>query len=475
MAEPASLFDNGTALLLIGALQLALPTGSAVTLLRHRNRAIDFWLLGSLCGAAGAVMVGMRQTTVSTFWSFNVGSALIIWYALLRIRVMLEHLGRPPKYALTFPAMSLNYVLWYHLARAFVAPVPRIVLATVCSACVFGWCAWLAFRLARQHRSASSLVIGLAQTVLAVSQLARTATAVRTNAVLYAEPTDRTMGLIAAVGVVVAVVENFAYLGLVVEEQQRALVRDAADAVRRDEARTLGVRLAQAERQRTLDLLAGSVSAGLEGPLNAIRISATRARGALRSSSTAHGLPDLMAAVETQVRTARASLTRLRDLARPSEPHLESLDVGLIVSDVCELLEFEARTTGVQLTVEADGTSASGRVFADRMQLLQVVLNVVRNALAAASGSEHATVAVAVHREADRVAVMVTDSGPGLPPGLEERVRSPLGDVAEQGSGLGLAVAIMLLDSMRGTLHFDSGDRRGTCVAIHLPLHAEQR
>jgi signal transduction histidine kinase len=130
-------------------------------------------------------------------------------------------------------------------------------------------------------------------------------------------------------------------------------------------------------------------------------------------------------------------------------------DLGRPVTSVLELLEGEARRRGVALALERD--AGDHAIAADADQLQQIVLNLVRNALAATPSGGKIT--VRVEREGATVRLRVRDTGPGIPAELHPRLFEPFFTTraAEGGTGLGLAVVRAIVVEHGGAITASTG------------------
>ena len=150
---------------------------------------------------------------------------------------------------------------------------------------------------------------------------------------------------------------------------------------------------------------------------------------------------------------------------------LESYDLPVLVEQAIEDNQAFADRYGVDLTYVSSG--AVGHVVTDRQWLLQVLTNLISNAVK--HSPEGATVSLAVDQRTDSVRISVVDQGSGIPEGFREQLFQPfsqaqLGNKPKEGStGLGLSIAKRLVEKMHGTLDFETEVGQGTTFHVDLP------
>jgi len=159
-------------------------------------------------------------------------------------------------------------------------------------------------------------------------------------------------------------------------------------------------------------------------------------------------------------------ITEFLSFAKPTPPVLAPLRVIDVVRRVAEFCEPELGRQNIALTVrdEAPGAMVEG----DQDQLYQVSLNLILNALdAMPSGG---ALDVRLFRTAGQLGVAFSDSGPGVPDDLRERVFNPFFTTKPHGTGLGLAKAFAILESHRGTIECSRSAAGGAMFTLLLPL-----
>ncbi|HEX7838294.1 MAG TPA: ATP-binding protein, partial [Kofleriaceae bacterium] len=156
----------------------------------------------------------------------------------------------------------------------------------------------------------------------------------------------------------------------------------------------------------------------------------------------------------------RPAVKAPRDLVRP-------------VKTVLELLDGEARRRGALLELSVD--AADHTIDADEDQLQQIVLNLVRNALAATPSGGRITVRIEAQAAPGQVRLIVRDTGPGIPPEMAARLFEPFFTTraSEGGTGLGLAVVRAIVTEHGGTITATSNG--GAEFTVSFPAHAAKR
>jgi signal transduction histidine kinase len=209
-----------------------------------------------------------------------------------------------------------------------------------------------------------------------------------------------------------------------------------------------------------------SVSHELKTPLAAIRGYAEGMEDGVFTSDEA------AATIREEARRLERLVRDLLDLARMNRRefvvHHERIDLGEVAREVVRRYEADSRTAGVELECEADEPAPA---VADQDRVLQIVSNLVENALRSTPAGGSVTVRAAAGM------LVVEDTGVGLPPQdlphTFERFylhdRNPDGR-ARIGSGLGLAIVKELTDRMGGTISVDSEVGRGTTFVVRLPV-----
>jgi two-component system sensor kinase FixL len=222
------------------------------------------------------------------------------------------------------------------------------------------------------------------------------------------------------------------------------------------------------------------------------------------SSALAHELSQPLSAIQQNTETARILLTRdpvdmdevraiiddvLRDDRRAAEVvqrlrawlkqgqmHLEALGLHELAQDVLALVRSDAALKHVAL--ECAVPRALPRVFGDRVQLSQVLLNLVMNAIDAMMEANDVPRRVLVEAivGGDRCCeISVSDSGPGIPPDALDRIFDPFFTAKTEGLGIGLSISRSIVEAHGGRLWAENGALGGAKFHFTVPLQSEQQ
>lgn len=263
--------------------------------------------------------------------------------------------------------------------------------------------------------------------------------------VLQADFTPRMPDLLPA-GRIVALtaLATLGYVGLVLGFGQYSRARQAE---RQAYFSAQEARLAHASRVNALGEMASGIAHELTQPLTAI-LSQAQAGKHLSRRGDVEALEPALQGIADQAKRASAILERLRNWTVPAQDADRLGEVGTALENVRLLLVPEANRQGVTLRFAA--VQPAVPIRGDQIELEQIVFNLVRNAIEAASGQLGGEVAVTVDRSSAYVLVDVTDTGPGVAGELRNRVFEPFVTGKLGGTGLGLALCQRLAERMGG-------------------------
>ena len=264
----------------------------------------------------------------------------------------------------------------------------------------------------------------------------------------------------------------WAFNGFVRDISER---KNAEATARASEKRLLEAQmdLAHANRVATMGQLAGSIAHEVNQPIGAVR---NNAHAALRFlTANPPNMPEVREALECVVgETYRAGdiIGRIRDQIKKAPPRIESMDVNNAVEEVLALVRGELSKNGVSVHVRtAEGLSP---VKGDRVQLQQVMLNLILNSIEAMASADRSVRKLEITTEshhADALLVAVADSGPGVAENDLERIFESFYTTKASGVGIGLSICRSIIDAHGGRLWAEAHRPRGAVFRFTLPTH----
>ena len=244
-----------------------------------------------------------------------------------------------------------------------------------------------------------------------------------------------------------------------------ALVEDFAIRVAQDE------REIHQERLAVLGEVAAVVAHELNNPLAAINMFAQMIATKLPEDSD---LREDVSIIERNTQTCSRTIRELLDYATGATPHMVCSEIHAILEDTLTFLRPLARRSGVQ--IEIDSAPQEAYVMGDEVQIRQIFVNLIVNAIQAvdaAGGAGH--VSVRSVAEDGLAIVHVTDDGPGIPREVQEKIFRPFFTTKErgEGTGLGLPTARRIDEMHGGGLELVHSDGSGTVFRVRLRLQPE--
>jgi signal transduction histidine kinase len=260
-------------------------------------------------------------------------------------------------------------------------------------------------------------------------------------------------------------------LRLIGEVFANALSRKRADL----EAQRLRQELTHVGRVSAMGELTASLAHELNQPLTAILSNAQVAKHLLGVDPVnLEEIGEILDDIVADDKRAAEVIRRLRALIKKGDLEYESLDLNEVVSEVTRLVRSDVASRNVSMSLEL--APDLPKVHGDRVQLQQVVLNLVINSLEAMRepGAGVRTLVIRTARDdAAHVAVAVQDSGIGIDETAADRIFDPLYTTKPEGLGMGLAIARTIVDAHRGRLGAANNVHGGATFQFKLPVDAE--
>ena len=229
--------------------------------------------------------------------------------------------------------------------------------------------------------------------------------------------------------------------------------------------------LAHLTRVSTMGELAASLAHELNQPLTAILSNAQAAQRFLAAKPTdVEEVREILEDIAQDNRRASEVIRRLRDLVKKGELDVASLDLGGVARDVVLLIHSDAILHNVSVSLELD--AGLPKVRADKVQLQQVILNLLLNAFHAMKDCPLDGRRVVVRTEPDgdhRVIVAVRDRGVGLSSDERDKIFQPFYTTKSDGLGMGLAISRSIIEAHGGRLWAENNSDGGATFYFTVP------
>ncbi|MGB8609492.1 ATP-binding protein [Bradyrhizobium sp.] len=263
-------------------------------------------------------------------------------------------------------------------------------------------------------------------------------------------------------------------VGVVVSERKNS------DRIARDAQARLVERQAEAAQVARVNLVSGMASAlahEINQPMTAARALGRSAQHLVRTPGSDLSRADSnLSAMLTHIDHAGDIVRRMRNFIRRGHSHVSTINTRDMLEEAMTLAHAEAFARHVR--VDLDAPADLPDLHGDRVQLEQVVLNLVHNAVdaIATAGQSHGHVHVTARRHSapPRVEIGVLDNGPGIEGELAGRLFDPLTTAKQDGLGLGLSICASIMEAHGGRVWLHSGEPGATEFRFTVPLDQSQ-
>ncbi|MGI8991083.1 MAG: sensor histidine kinase [Bryobacteraceae bacterium] len=228
--------------------------------------------------------------------------------------------------------------------------------------------------------------------------------------------------------------------------------------------RQIGRQLQTADRLSAISRLTGGVAHEVKNPLNAMLMHVELAR-----MKMAHGDCDLepqMDVISNEILRLDRVVKTFLDFTRPVQLNLTEVPLDAFVNDLAELARPEAAACGIEIVVRQSPEAVSIDVDADLLK--QAALNIVVNAIEAMT--EGGKLEIMSGIKGDEAEIRISDTGPGIPPSVREKIYDLYFTTKKQGSGIGLAMTFRIVQLHDGTIDFSSEPGKGTTFVMRFPI-----
>jgi hypothetical protein len=227
--------------------------------------------------------------------------------------------------------------------------------------------------------------------------------------------------------------------------------------------RQLRTQLDISTRLAAISRLTGGVAHEIKNPLNAMGLHLENLTTKLAGEENVQGE---LSIIGGEIARLDNVVKQFLDFTRPVELQLEPVDIVELARQVAALIWPGAERDAVSVELESKVQTAWARV--DKDLIKQALINVVNNGVEAMTAGGR--LVIGVDREGDEIVITVTDQGPGIPPGIRDKIFNLYFTTKKGGgSGIGLARTFQIIQLHNGTVDFSSDPISGTTFRLRFP------
>jgi C4-dicarboxylate-specific signal transduction histidine kinase len=442
-----------------------MPISVWLMLRKRQGLSNTLWCLGGLAFGLSLILLGMRGKWPDAL-TYGVAIWLLVLGPLLRVGA-LRHVLKRPVWLTGLLALSLVHVAVYVVLNVIVNnPSLRFVWTSLGATAALAWLALLARDVYRRRQSISAqwiFVCYLALALVLVMRIPGVLLGVSEPTAMISDPLSN---LLIFLGVVTAIVGNIGFLGMFFERMNRETLESAKVQVRQEEATRLSEQIAQLDRRRSVGEIAASLAHELSQPLTNIYLIADRMELSLQQRQD-DSLNKYFEDLNRNTQKAGDILGRIRTFIQSKHTQFERVELSQVITDVSALIHDLAYNESVDLQVDLPPQGLAVR--ADPVQLSQIFMNVIRNAIQATHGQPLRQLRIRVWREGKMAHITLTDNGPGLPAEALSQAGTAFFTTKTEGLGVGLYISKSIAHQHGGSLSIGNSPMGGAVVALQLP------
>ncbi|MFT6915574.1 MAG: two-component system sensor kinase FixL [Motiliproteus sp.] len=259
----------------------------------------------------------------------------------------------------------------------------------------------------------------------------------------------------------------FSIIGRDISEQRKAEA----------EAMQYQLEMAHISRLMSLGEMASGLAHEINQPLGAIL---NYSQGTLRrieegSISELCGVTQALQLISRQAHRAADIIRRLRGFVKKTEYQRMNFSINAVCEEIAQFMVQEARNAGIQFLFRLDASEPS--LLADKVQIEQVVLNLIRNSIEAYSGNDlnsKKLITLTTQQSAQELQVRISDNASGITQSQMNNLFEPFFTSKETGLGMGLSISRTIIEAHGGRLRAESDGRSGSTFTISLPRQGDR-
>jgi C4-dicarboxylate-specific signal transduction histidine kinase len=182
-------------------------------------------------------------------------------------------------------------------------------------------------------------------------------------------------------------------------------------------------------------------------------------------------LGDILARATEQAHRAADIIRHLREFVRKEDNSKEAFDLDQVIKGVITFLKWEVQKSGIRVEFLAGGQSH--KVMANKIQIEQVLINLMRNSIEAIEQAQTIEGRIVIQTRLlanDKIQVSVTDNGPGIDATMADKIFDQFQTSKKAGMGIGLSLSRSIIEIHGGKLWLDKTNQNGAAFSFELPV-----
>ena len=470
------LIDTRTLYIFTATLMFMVPLGLLVSLIQNINRQILIWFSLGMLSAVAFTLFGLRGQ-VPDYISIIGANALLAFVSIGRILILLDWLGTLSRRHFKFYFVYLTIFI-AGLTVAVVLHVPDIVRVPMVFLFLLGITAhqlFVAYTFLKTPAAAAGWMFLVAAMLALIAYMVRVVSILSgmNDAALLAPGVDQLIGM--SLVTISVILVNFAFMYLVMVDINNRLI--SAKHLQSELKAKIGYReqqfskLAQQAGISGFSAFSGAIAHELNQPLGAMLLNLDRLIAKLTSHSADPKILNDLSLIRQDNMRAANLIKSLRALLNKNMATIDALDLDSIVDDACRLARSSVDKGRVKY--EVNYGLHNEKVMGDESLILQVVVNIISNALNAVRSVQEAVIKISTLASHDFVLIVIEDNGVGIKQDVSLRIFEPFESFTDKGMGLGLVISKEILMKHSGDIGFYNNQSAGVTFVIGLPRTEE--
>ena len=464
----SAIYSVPTAYLVASFLSLVLPLVSWATLRKEHQASVHVWCASGLLTGAGLFAVGLRPA-LPELLPFNTGFALSLLGCTLHLQAVRMESGSRDRLLQVLGLALGGIALKESLYQGLPDSPAHFLLTYFLLAGVFALIGRSSARLSRTEDSASMRWLSgfniAASLMFGLRGLAGVVGLTHPDTML-----DGPFGIVTTtVVILLTVVNHVSLVGLYLERSKRKAAQLLLQQERARATAELQTELAAIDRQRSLGELAAGLAHELGQPITSILMDSSSLQRELQQLHPPQApARDIARDISAHAQRASGIVAAIRNFIKPDSPVLDRVPLVDVLEQVQAILQPMLHPQDVHLRMQLPDEPPV--VQGDRIQLSQVLLNLLRNSLQARRPGQRLHVDVRLTRRGGDVVLEIEDDGVGMSDEQIARYGTPFVSTKDDGLGIGVALSRRILEHHGGQMSVErplSG--RGLLTRVSLP------